>query len=79
MDLKVIIAYSSIAHIGIIIRSLLYRRTLRVLGGVGVIVSHGVSSSGIFFGGNVFYKLSFSRRLLLNKGFLGVYPILSFF
>merc|ERR1712087_891351 len=79
IDIKVIIAYSSIAHIGIVITSLLYGRSLRTLGGIGIIIRHGISSSRIFFGRNIFYLRSISRSLLINKGFLGAFPLTSFF
>merc|ERR1712080_641566 len=50
LDLKVIIAYSSVAHMGLVIRALLYLTTTRVSGGIILIISHGVASSVIFWG-----------------------------
>ena len=78
LDIKVIIAYSSIAHIGLVIRSLLYTTNISLTGGLILIVAHGLSSSSIFFGGNLLYLRRFSRRILLRKGILGSSPLISF-
>jgi len=79
LDIKVIIAYSSVAHIGLVIIRLLYIRRVRMRGGIALIVSHGLRSSVIFFGGNVFYSRRFSRRILIRKGILSCLPLISFF
>ena len=79
IDIKVIIAYSSVAHICLTIRSLLYMRSSRVISAILLIVSHGISSSVIFFGGNLFYERTFSRSIILIKSLLTFLPVLSFF
>lgn len=79
LDIKVIIAYSSVAHIGLVIISLLYITSIRISGGIILIVSHGLRSSVIFFGGNVLYTRRFSRRILIRKGILSCLPLISFF
>jgi NADH:ubiquinone oxidoreductase subunit 4 (subunit M) len=78
LDIKVIIAYSSVAHMGLVIGSLLYITNIRLTGGLILIVAHGFSSSAIFFGGNLLYLRRFSRRILLRKGILGSSPLISF-
>jgi len=79
LDLKVIIAYSSVAHIGLVIGSLLYLTATRVSGAIILMISHGVASSIIFFGGNVLYSRRFSRSIILSKGGLACFPLISFF
>ena len=79
LDIKVIIAYSSVAHIGLVIIRLLYMTSIRIRGGIALIVSHGLRSSVIFFGGNVLYSRRFSRRILIRKGILSCLPLISFF
>jgi len=79
LDLKVIIAYSSVAHIRLVIGGLLYISNVGLSGAIILIIAHGLSSSVIFFGGNVLYTRSFSRRVLLRKGILSFFPLLSFF
>lgn len=79
LDIKVIIAYSSVAHIGLVIGGLLYLNIIGLSGAIILIVAHGIRSSVIFFGGNIMYTRRFSRRLLLTKGILSCFPIISFF
>ena len=79
IDIKVIIAYSSVAHICITVGRLLYMRSSRIISAIILIISHGISSSVIFFGGNLFYERTFSRRIILIKSLLTFLPLLSFF
>lgn len=79
IDVKVIIAYSSVAHIGLAIAAITYLRNMGTRGAILLILAHGFSSSRIFFGGNSFYLRKFSRRIVLIKGFLTILPLLSFF
>ena len=79
LDIKVVIAYSSIAHMGLVIGRFLYLTSIGFSGGLILIVVHGLSSSAIFFGGNTLYMRRFSRRLLLTKGILTSYPLFAFF
>lgn len=79
LDIKVIIAYSSVAHIGLVIRRILYLSKIRASGRIILIIAHGIRSSIIFFGRNLLYLRRFSRRILLRKGFLASSPLISFF
>jgi len=79
LDLKVIIAYSSVAHIGLSIAGLLYLNNFGLSGSLILLIAHGLSSSIIFFGGNVIYTRRFSRRIIVAKGLLAVFPLISFF
>ena len=79
LDIKVIIAYSSVAHMGLVIGGLLYLNSIGLSGAMSLIIAHGVRSSIIFFGGNILYTRRFSRRLLLRKGLLACFPLISFF
>jgi len=67
-DVKVIIAYSSVVHIGIVAVVMLGVRRLGLSGGLLIILAHGLTSSGIFRGANIIYERSHSRRLVNNKG-----------
>ena len=79
VDVKVIIAYSSLAHMGLAITTIIYLENIGTRGVVLLILAHGFSSSRIFFGGSSFYLRKFSRRIILMKGFLTILPLLSFF
>lgn len=70
VDLKIIIAYSSVRHIGCVLIPIIISRNLSVMRGVLLIIAHGVRSSAIFLISYNLYQMNFSRRLLLTKGVL---------
>jgi len=76
-DIKVIIAYSSVVHMAIIIVSFLSAFIAGLTGGIIVIIAHGICSSGIFACANMMYERSHSRRLIINKGTLNIFPSLA--
>ena len=76
MDMKVIIAYSSVRHISLVISLLLIKRRLGLLRGVIIMLAHGVASSGIFIIVNLIYLRSGRRRILLNQNYLAFIPFL---
>lgn len=77
LDLKIVVAYSSVAHMAIVIAAVLSMTRLGLTGGIIIIVAHGLSSSGLFFVVGTFSKYSNSRRLLMNKGLLISNPVVS--
>lgn len=77
-DLKRLIAYSSIGHIGIVAAGVIRGFKWGALGAVGIIVAHGLCSSALFSLGNVVYEGLGRRSLFLCKGVLVRYPIISF-
>lgn len=73
-DIKSLIAYSSVAHIGIVIAGLM---TLSIWGYVGayvLIIGHGLCSSGLFCLSNIVYERIGRRRIFINKGLLNFIP-----
>ena len=76
VDIKVIIAYSSVAHLGFVIGAFTSDRSLGFIGGVLIIVTHGLSSPGIFYAANYFYYRSGSRNILLNSGNVQFTPLM---
>ena len=78
-DIKVIIAYSSVVHIRLISPSLISYSIIGVLGVLLIIISHGFTSPGLFFGANVIYERSHSRSIFLNKGLLRINSTLGSF
>lgn len=69
-DLKIIIAYSSVRHIGLVLIALIIIQSLGNYGGLLLILAHGVSSSAMFLFSFYLYQTNFSRRMLLTKGVL---------
>ena len=78
-DIKVIIAYSSVVHMALIIVNILSKNFWRINGTIIIILAHGVCSSGIFSCANIIYERSHSRRIILNKAKLNLFPIISRF
>lgn len=76
VDLKALIAYSSIAHMGLIISSIFNLNNIRINGGLILIIGHGLCSSGLFCLANIIYERVGRRSLLLNKGIINLYPSL---
>lgn len=78
VDLKALIAYSSVSHMGL------------ALGGLGrwglwgyrsclyTCIAHGLCSSGLFFLSGVIYERRGSRRIIINKGILEIIPRIAF-
>lgn len=77
VDLKTLIAYSSVAHIGLIVGALISFKVLGVCARILGLVRHGFVSSGLFLGGNIIYSRANSRNLLLLKRRLSFVPVFS--
>ena len=67
-DLKIIVAYSSVAHMGVVIFSLARNFKLGVVRGLLIMIRHAFTSSIIFFGVTKIYLQTTRRRILLNSG-----------
>lgn len=74
IDLKILIAYSSVVHIGFIFLGFYLFYEISLLGGVIIIIRHGLCSSAIFCILNFSYKRTGSRNLLINKGLIQYFP-----
>lgn len=73
-DLKSLIAFSSVAHIRIVILGLVIFNDIGLKGSLIIILAHGLCSSCMFFLANVIYERSGTRRIFLNKGLINLYP-----
>nr|QPO06841.1 NADH dehydrogenase subunit 4 [Anopheles sp. NFL-2015] len=76
-DLKALIAYSSVAHMGIVLSGLLTMSYWGLTGSYALMIAHGLCSSGLFCLANISYERMGSRSLLINKGLLNFMPSLS--
>jgi len=74
-DLKALVAYSSVAHIGLAIRGVLTGRRWGVNGGLMIIIRHGLGSSGLFCLVNIVYERLHRRSIFINKGVLALIPV----
>lgn len=79
VDIKSLIAYSSIVHIGPVLFGILIYGWIGWWGSFIIMLSHGLCSSGIFYILNVLYERMGSRSILVLKGLNLVFPFLSYF
>nr|YP_009560391.1 NADH dehydrogenase subunit 4 [Peckia resona]QAB06036.1 NADH dehydrogenase subunit 4 [Peckia resona]QAB06049.1 NADH dehydrogenase subunit 4 [Peckia resona] len=73
-DLKALIAYSSVAHMGIVLAGLMTMTYSGICGSYTLMIAHGLCSSGLFCLANISYERMGSRSLLINKGLLNFMP-----
>nr|YP_009995527.1 NADH dehydrogenase subunit 4 [Ferdinandea cuprea]QNQ07368.1 NADH dehydrogenase subunit 4 [Ferdinandea cuprea] len=73
-DLKSLIAYSSVAHMGIVLSGLMTMTYWGICGSYTLMIAHGLCSSGLFCLANMSYERLGSRSLLINKGLLNFMP-----
>nr|YP_009159472.1 NADH dehydrogenase subunit 4 [Paratya australiensis]AKQ09517.1 NADH dehydrogenase subunit 4 [Paratya australiensis] len=73
-DMKALIAYSSVAHMGMVLCGLMLFSWWGVAGAVVVMVGHGLCSSGLFCMANMVYERLGSRSLMINKGLMNFMP-----
>ena len=78
-DFKALVAYSSVAHMAIVICGLMTFTFLGYLGSYVIIIAHGLSSSGLFCIVNIYYERSLRRRFFFNKGIIMVFPLMTLF
>nr|YP_007475331.1 NADH dehydrogenase subunit 4 [Neotrypaea japonica]AGE00863.1 NADH dehydrogenase subunit 4 [Neotrypaea japonica]URF19377.1 NADH dehydrogenase subunit 4 [Neotrypaea japonica]URF19390.1 NADH dehydrogenase subunit 4 [Neotrypaea japonica]URF19403.1 NADH dehydrogenase subunit 4 [Neotrypaea japonica]URF19416.1 NADH dehydrogenase subunit 4 [Neotrypaea japonica] len=77
-DMKSLIAYSSVAHMGLVLAGLMLYNTWGLSGSLTIMVGHGLCSSGLFYLANVVYSRTSTRSLLINKGLMAIMPSMSF-
>nr|UXW90894.1 NADH dehydrogenase subunit 4 [Succineidae gen. n. sp. z RM-2021] len=78
-DLKAMVAYSSVAHMGVLVACILLSTCWGESSFKLIMFSHGFISPGMFLLAMMSYKLSNSRSLYYIKGLLSVNPILCLF
>nr|YP_009522478.1 NADH dehydrogenase subunit 4 [Micronecta sahlbergii]AXQ02201.1 NADH dehydrogenase subunit 4 [Micronecta sahlbergii] len=78
-DIKSLIAYSSVGHMGMVICGIMTLNYWGLYGSLVMMIAHGLCSSGLFSLANMVYERTGSRSFFINKGLLGFMPSLSFF
>lgn len=77
IDLKALVAYSSVAHISLVIGGLIVLLSWGWGFSYSLIIAHGLCSSGLFYLVNLTYERLGRRSLLINKGILAFIPSVS--
>lgn len=78
-DLKKLIAYSSISHMGIVLVGLCAMNSIGVSGAVMQMIAHGLISAGLFFVVGVIYLRTKTRDIEKLGGLAQKLPILYYF
>jgi NADH-ubiquinone oxidoreductase chain 4 len=76
-DIKSLIAYSSVGHMGLIVAGILSNSKLGIQARLAIIIAHGLRSSAIFCMANINYRITSTRRILLTKGIISIIPNIS--
>nr|YP_010478415.1 NADH dehydrogenase subunit 4 [Nesophrosyne sp. 246 GMB-2012]UVI59859.1 NADH dehydrogenase subunit 4 [Nesophrosyne sp. 246 GMB-2012] len=73
-DIKCLIAFSSVSHMGLVIMGLVTMSSWGLLGSYLLMLGHGFCSSGLFYMANMLYCRTLSRSFYLNKGLMAYIP-----
>nr|YP_010030009.1 NADH dehydrogenase subunit 4 [Hydrolagus mirabilis]QOV00794.1 NADH dehydrogenase subunit 4 [Hydrolagus mirabilis] len=76
-DLKSLIAYSSVSHMGLVTAAILIQTPWSFMGAMVLMISHGLVSSALFCLANTNYERIHSRTLLLARGLQTILPLMT--
>nr|QSS48568.1 NADH dehydrogenase subunit 4 [Kradibia gibbosae] len=74
IDMKMLVAYSSVVHMSMMLMSMFTMTIWGFMGGLLMMIGHGLCSSAMFVLVNYFYERTNTRNLLINKGMIYVIP-----
>jgi len=77
-DIKALIAYSSVAHIGLVIARIFSLKNIRLSATIIIILGHGLSSSALFLLITIIYINHHTRNILSFKGIINSSPNIIF-
>nr|YP_006575891.1 NADH dehydrogenase subunit 4 [Champsocephalus gunnari]ADW15936.1 NADH dehydrogenase subunit 4 [Champsocephalus gunnari] len=76
-DLKSLIAYSSVSHMGLVVAGILVQTPWGFAGALILMIAHGLTSSALFCLANTNYERIHSRSILLARGLHMVLPLMA--
>nr|YP_010703020.1 NADH dehydrogenase subunit 4 [Coluber constrictor]WCO10299.1 NADH dehydrogenase subunit 4 [Coluber constrictor]WCO10312.1 NADH dehydrogenase subunit 4 [Coluber constrictor]WCO10325.1 NADH dehydrogenase subunit 4 [Coluber constrictor]WCO10338.1 NADH dehydrogenase subunit 4 [Coluber constrictor]WCO10351.1 NADH dehydrogenase subunit 4 [Coluber constrictor] len=76
-DLKSLIAYSSISHMGLVIAAIMIQTQWSISGAMALMIAHGFTSSALFCLANTTYERTNTRILILTRGFHNILPMMT--
>nr|ARM57298.1 NADH dehydrogenase subunit 4 [Anarhichas lupus] len=76
-DLKSLIAYSSVSHMGLVVGGILIQTPWGFSGALILMIAHGLASSALFCLANTNYERTHSRTMLLARGLQMVLPLMT--
>nr|NP_443407.1 NADH dehydrogenase subunit 4 [Zenopsis nebulosus]BAB70335.1 NADH dehydrogenase subunit 4 [Zenopsis nebulosus] len=76
-DLKSLIAYSSVSHMGLVAGGILIQTPWGFTGALILMIAHGLASSALFCLANTNYERTHSRTMLLARGLQMLMPLMA--
>nr|BAU46460.1 NADH dehydrogenase subunit 4 [Bollmannia boqueronensis] len=76
-DLKSLIAYSSVGHMGLVAGGILIQTPWGFTGALILMIAHGLTSSALFCLANTNYERTHSRTMVLARGMQMVLPLMT--
>nr|WRQ18048.1 NADH dehydrogenase subunit 4 [Orestias chungarensis]WRQ18061.1 NADH dehydrogenase subunit 4 [Orestias laucaensis] len=74
-DLKSLIAYSSVSHMGLVAAGILIQTPWGFTGALILMIAHGLTSSALFCLANINYERTHTRTMLVARGLQVVLPL----
>nr|YP_002586851.1 NADH dehydrogenase subunit 4 [Cetomimus sp. AMS I34481001]BAH15229.1 NADH dehydrogenase subunit 4 [Cetomimus sp. AMS I34481001] len=76
-DLKSLIAYSSVSHMGLVAGGILIQTSWGFTGALTLMIAHGLASSALFCLANTNYERTHSRTMILARGLQILLPLMA--
>nr|NP_443654.1 NADH dehydrogenase subunit 4 [Monopterus albus]UAM92679.1 NADH dehydrogenase subunit 4 [Monopterus albus]UFZ01346.1 NADH dehydrogenase subunit 4 [Monopterus albus]BAB70374.1 NADH dehydrogenase subunit 4 [Monopterus albus] len=76
-DLKSLIAYSSVSHMGLVAAAILIQTPWGLTGALILMIAHGLTSSALFCLANTNYERTHSRTMILTRGSQMILPLMA--
>ncbi|YP_009465639.1 NADH dehydrogenase subunit 4 (mitochondrion) [Syngnathoides biaculeatus] len=76
-DLKSLIAYSSVSHMGLVTAGILIQTPWGFTGALTLMIAHGLTSSALFCLANTNYERTHSRTMILARGLQMILPLMA--
>nr|YP_009000590.2 NADH dehydrogenase subunit 4 [Macquaria australasica]ALF03660.1 NADH dehydrogenase subunit 4 [Macquaria australasica] len=76
-DLKSLIAYSSVGHMGLVVAGILIQTPWGFTGALILMIAHGLTSSALFCLANTNYERTHSRTMVLARGLQMALPLMT--
>nr|WNH17326.1 NADH dehydrogenase subunit 4 [Nemateleotris magnifica] len=76
-DLKSLIAYSSVGHMGLVAGGILIQTPWGLTGALILMIAHGLTSSALFCLANTNYERTHSRTMVLARGMQTLLPLMT--
>nr|QEK77562.1 NADH dehydrogenase subunit 4 [Etroplus suratensis]QEK77576.1 NADH dehydrogenase subunit 4 [Etroplus suratensis]QEK77590.1 NADH dehydrogenase subunit 4 [Etroplus suratensis] len=76
-DLKSLIAYSSVSHMGLVAAGILIQTSWGFSGALILMIAHGLTSSALFCLANTNYERTHSRTMILARGLQMALPLMT--